>query len=202
MEIADSNFEIADLFAESSRLLPSHRRDVCACATLLWEEGLYDSLRMFGENYRLRLVSEVRNLFPLFRYLVLQTETHAFCLALACAALLGFFPASVAFLTLLKYVLHWDAAYNVLIETLKIYFPTNQAFVIRNMEAFAQGYWRTRIQLLSLLWVLLGSAGVFVPLETGLNRLWRGLGGRPCFVKTPFGVHPCAGRPPPSFFFF
>jgi len=128
---------------------------------------------MFENEYWRRLDQETRNLFPLFRYLVLQTETHAFCLALACAALLGFFPASVAFLTLLKYVLHWDAAYNVLIETLKIYFPTNQAFVIRNMEAFAQGYWRTRIQLLSLLWVLLGSAGVFVPLETGLNRLWR-----------------------------
>src|SRR6266852_2910267 len=109
---------------------------------------------MFESDSWRRTEKELRNLFPLFRYLILQTETHAFCLALACAALLGFFPASVAFLTLLKYVLHWDAAYNVLIETLKIYFPTNQAFVIRNMEAFAQGYWRTRIQLLSLLWVL------------------------------------------------
>ena len=121
---------------------------------------------MFENEYWQRLDQEIRNLFPLFRYLVLQTETHAFCLAMACAALLGFFPASVAFLTLLKNVLRWDAAYNVLLDTLRIYFPTNQAFVTRNMVTYAQAFGRTRIQLLSLVWVLLGSAGVFVPLET------------------------------------
>ena len=70
-----------------------------------------------GESAR-RFINEIKNLFPLFRYLVLQTETHAFCLALACAALLGLFPASVAFLTFFWYVLHWDAAYNVLLDTL------------------------------------------------------------------------------------
>ena len=187
MEIADSNFEIADLFAESSRLFPSHRRDVCACATLLWEQGLYDSLRMFGENYRLRLVSEIRNLFPLFRYLVLQTETHAFCLALASAALLGFFPASVALLTLLKHVLRWDAAYNVLLDTLRIYFPTNQAFIIRNIEVFVSTFGRTRMQLVSLVWVLMGSAGVFIPLETGFNRLWRVREDRPYWLNQIVG---------------
>jgi YihY family inner membrane protein len=128
---------------------------------------------MFENDAWRRLAREIKNLFPLFRYLVLQTETHAFCLALACAALLGFFPASVALLTLLKYVLHWDAAYNVLLDTLRIYFPTNQPFVIRNMVVFAQSFGRTRTQLLSLVWVLLGSAGVFIPLETGFNRLWQ-----------------------------
>src|SRR2546422_2206427 len=144
MEIADSNFEIAHLFAESSRLFPSHRRDVCACATLLWEQGLYDSLRMFGENYRLRLVSEVRNLFPLFRYLVLQTETHAFCLALAAAALLGFFPACLVILAVLRYVLRWTAAYEVFIETLRIYFPVNQGFVISNLRTWVQNFGRAQ----------------------------------------------------------
>src|SRR3989475_9668480 len=108
-------------------------------------------MRIVDRDLWPRLVLEIKNLFPLFRYLVLQTETHAFCLALACAALLGFFPASVAFLTLLKYVLHWDAAYNVLLDTLRIYFPTNQGFIIRNMEAFVKGYCRTVIQILALL---------------------------------------------------
>jgi hypothetical protein len=86
---------------------------------------------MFASDLWRLIVKETRNLFPLFRYLILQTETHAFCLALACAALLGFFPASVVMLTLLRYVLHWDAAYDVLLDTLRIYFPTSQAFVIR-----------------------------------------------------------------------
>src|SRR5437899_669506 len=117
-----------------------------------------------NESWR-GLTQEIKNLFPLLRYLVLQTETHAFCLALACAALLGFFPASVVLLTFLKYILHWDAAYNVLLDTLRIYFPTNQEFVTRNMRVFAQTFGHTRTQLLSLIWVLLGSAGVFIPLE-------------------------------------
>src|ERR1043166_3238347 len=124
-----------------------------------------------GESAR-RFLKEIKNLFPLFRYLVLQTETHAFCLALACAALLGLFPASVVLLTFPKYVLHWDAAYNVLLDTLRIYFPTNQTFVIRNMVFVSQSF-RSRTQLLSLVWVLLGSAGGFLPLETGFNRLWQ-----------------------------
>jgi len=38
------------------------------------------------------IATHARSLFPLFRYLILQTETHAFCLALACAALIGFYP--------------------------------------------------------------------------------------------------------------
>jgi YihY family inner membrane protein len=141
---------------------------------------------MFESESPQRIVKEVRNLFPLFRYLLLQTETHAFCLALACAALLGFFPASVVMLTLLRYVLHWDAAYNVLLDTLRIYFPTSQAFVIRNMVFVAQTFGR-RTQLLSLVWVLMGSAGVFIPLETGFNRLWQVAEDRPYWMNQLVG---------------
>jgi uncharacterized BrkB/YihY/UPF0761 family membrane protein len=141
---------------------------------------------MFQSDSWGRIGQELRNLFPLFRYLVLQTETHAFCLALACAALLGFFPASVVLLSLLRYVLHWDAAYNVLLDTLKIYFPTNQAFVIRNMVFVSQSF-RSRTQLLSLVWVLLGSAGVFIPLETGFNRLWQVGEDRPYWMNQFIG---------------
>jgi YihY family inner membrane protein len=139
------------------------------------------------ENYWPRLAGAIRNLFPLFRYLILQTETHAFCLAMACAAILGFFPASVALLTLLKYVLRWDAAYNVLLDTLRIYFPTNQAFIVRNLEIFASTFGRTRTQLVSLVWVLMGSAGVFIPLETGFNRLWRVREDRPYWLNQIVG---------------
>src|SRR5947199_8180426 len=105
---------------------------------------------MFESESWGRIGKELRNLFPLFRYLVLQTETHAFCLALASAALLGFFPASVALLTLLKHVLRWDAAYNVLLDTLRIYFPTNQPFIFRNIWVFVSTFGGTRVQLASL----------------------------------------------------
>src|SRR5258707_15121386 len=78
--------------------------------------------------------TQARTLFPLFRYLVLQTETHAFCLALACAALLGFFPTCLVMLAVLKNILHWNTAYGVVLSTVQMYFPTNQDFVVHNLE--------------------------------------------------------------------
>src|SRR5215468_5535320 len=82
-----------------------------------------------------RLARETQNLFPLFRYLILQTETHGFCLALAGAALLGFFPSCLVMLAIFKNILRWEGAYDVLLSTLQAYFPVDQDFVIRNLKA-------------------------------------------------------------------
>jgi uncharacterized BrkB/YihY/UPF0761 family membrane protein len=67
-----------------------------------------------------------------------------------------------------------------------MYFPVDQDFVVRNLKA--------RLSLLgqgneagSLLWVLLGSAGVFIPLETALNRLWRVQEDRPYWLNQIVG---------------
>src|SRR5262245_2314228 len=133
-----------------------------------------------------RLVQEIRNLIPLFRYLVLQTETHAFCLALAGAALLGFFPSCLALLAVFKNILRWEGAYDVLLTTIYTYFPVNQEFVRRNLVAQLQ-LLKNGAQLTSLLWVLLGAAGVFIPLETALNRLWKVQGDRPYWLNQIVG---------------
>src|SRR5215471_14502327 len=79
-----------------------------------------------------RLLREVKNLIPLFRYLILQTETHAFCLALAGAALLGFFPSCLVALAVFKKILHWEHAYNVLLTTVQSYFPFEPKGTITN----------------------------------------------------------------------
>jgi uncharacterized BrkB/YihY/UPF0761 family membrane protein len=141
---------------------------------------------MLDQDFVKRLAGVLRNLFPLFRYLILQTETHAFCLALAGAALLGFFPACLVMLAVFKNILRWEGAYDVLLATVKTYFPVSQEFVVRNLEA--------RLELLgqggkigSLLWVLLGAAGVFIPLESGLNRLWRVHEDRPYWLNQIVG---------------
>ena len=133
-----------------------------------------------------RLLREIKNLLPLFRYLILQTETHAFCLALAGAALLAFFPACLVMLAIFKNILKWEGAYDVLLNTLQTYFPVEQDYVVRNLKA--------RLTLLghgselgSLLWVLLGAAGVFIPLETGLNRLWQAREDRPYWLNQIVG---------------
>src|SRR5256714_15454666 len=90
---------------------------------------------MIDRELLARLGRELKNLFPLFRYLILQTETHAFCLALAGAALIGFFPACLVMLAIFKNILKWDFAYNVFLETVRSYFPVSQGFIYRNLNA-------------------------------------------------------------------
>lgn len=141
---------------------------------------------MIDQDFWRRLTRELRNLFPLFRYLILQTETHAFCLALAGAALLGFFPACLVMLAIFKNILRWEGAYDVLLSTVRTYFPVNQDFIVRNLRAQATLLGRGG-QLGSLLWILLGAAGVFIPLESGLNRLWRVHEDRPYWLNQIVG---------------
>src|SRR5215467_9294603 len=79
--------------------------------------------QMIHDDFWSRLAREIKNLLPLFRYLILQTETHAFCLALAGAALVGFFPACLVMLAVFKNLLRWEGAYDVLLNTVGTYFP-------------------------------------------------------------------------------
>ena len=139
---------------------------------------------MIDRDFYRRLARETQNLFPLFRYLVLQTETHAFCLALAAAALLGFFPACLAMLSVFKNMLRWDGAYDVLLSTVQSYFPVHQDFVVSNLKALSSLRHR---QFGSLLWILLGAAGIFIPMETALNRLWQIHEDRPYWLNQIVG---------------
>ena len=141
---------------------------------------------MLNQDFWPRLGKEIKNLFPLFRYLVLQTETHAFCLALAGAALLGFFPACLVMLAIFKNVLQWDGAYKILLTTVDSYFPTSQATVVAGLDKSVRMLGHS-VQWGSLLWVLLGAAGVFVPLEMALNRLWKVQEDRPYWLNQVVG---------------
>src|SRR5438876_12374340 len=113
---------------------------------------------MAENDFGRRLAREFKNLFPLFRYLILQTETHAFCLAVAAAALLGFFPSCLVMLAVLKNILKWNAGYVAMLDTVRVYLPTwdttDQDFVIRNLRARLEGFGQGT-GLTSLLWVLL-----------------------------------------------
>jgi membrane protein/epoxyqueuosine reductase len=143
---------------------------------------------MFENGLGRRLIREVKNLVPLFRYLILQTETHSFCLALAGAALLGFFPTCLVMLAVFKNVLRWQGAYDVLLNTVTTYFPVEQDFVVRNLKAQLTLHpLGNGANLAPLLWVLLGAAGVFIPLETALNRLWRVTDDRPYWLNQAVG---------------
>jgi uncharacterized BrkB/YihY/UPF0761 family membrane protein len=147
------------------------------------DHDFWRRLRDLGQ----RLLQEIKNLIPLFRYLVLQTETHAFCLALASAATLAFFPSCLVILAVFRNVLKWQFAYDGLLQTIQSYVPVGgtdyfTAPLNRRITAMGPG-----VGLSSLLWVLLGAAGVFVPLETALNRLWKVREDRPYWLNQIVG---------------
>ncbi|PYS31997.1 MAG: hypothetical protein DMG14_35720 [Acidobacteria bacterium] len=89
-------------------------------------------------------------------------------------------------LAVFKNLLRWEGAYDVLLNTVGTYFPVDQEFVVSNLKA-RLAVLGGRSELGSLLWVLLGAAGVFIPLETGLNRLWKVPADRPYWLNQIVG---------------
>ena len=103
------------------------------------------------------------------RYL-LRTEVHTFAFSVAANAILSFFPFVVLLMTLIRRVFRSKAMYDVVTELLRDYLPAGQDFVIRNLNALVTA--RHRVQVASLVILLITSSGVFLPLEVALNRIW------------------------------
>ncbi len=103
------------------------------------------------------------------RYM-LQTEVHTYAFSVAANALLSLFPFMVLLLTLTRRVFHSIDMYNVMIELVRQFLPSNQDFVIRNLQFLASV--KGRGQVLSIVMLLITSTGIFMPLEVALNRIW------------------------------
>ena len=110
-----------------------------------------------------------QQLLPTLRYLM-RTDVHTFAFSVAANAILSFFPFVVLLMTLFRRVFHSRLMYNVVLQLLRDYLPAGQDFVIRNLNALVSA--RHRVQLFSLVMLLITSTGVFVPLEVALNRVW------------------------------
>ena len=74
-------------------------------------------------------------------------------------------------MTLIRRVFHSRVMYDVVLQLLRDYLPAGQDFVIRNLNAMVNS--RQRVQVASLIILLVTSSGVFLPLEVALNRIWR-----------------------------
>jgi membrane protein len=101
----------------------------------------------------------------------MRTEVHTFAFSVAANAILSFFPFVVLLMTLIRRVFHSRVMYDVVVELLRDYLPAGQEFVIRNLNAMVET--RQRVQVVSLIILLVTSSGVFLPLEVALNRIWR-----------------------------
>ncbi len=102
---------------------------------------------------------------------LMRTEVHTFAFSVAANAILSFFPFVVLMMTLIRRVFHSRVMYDVVLQLLRDYLPAGQDFVIRNLNAMVNS--RQRVQLFSLIILLITSSGVFLPLEVALNRIWR-----------------------------
>jgi len=115
-------------------------------------------------SHRLR-----RHGWSALRYLM-QTEVHTYAFSVAAYSILSLFPFIVLLLTVTRRLLHSPAMYDVVIQLLRDYLPSNKDFVIRNLQFLASV--KGRGQVLSLIMLLISSTGIFVPLEVALNRIW------------------------------
>ena len=101
---------------------------------------------------------------------LMRTEVHTYAFSVAANAILSFFPFIVLLLTLVHRVLHSPAMYNVVLELLRDYLPSNKDFVIRNVQFLASV--KGRGQVFSFVMLLITSTGIFLPLEVALNSIW------------------------------
>src|ERR1035441_1289677 len=139
-----------------------------AAKCLQQEDDRRDLFQHLPETYslshRLR-----RHGWSTLRYLT-QTEVHTYAFSVAANAVLSFFPFIVLLLTLIRRVIHSQAMYNVVLELLREYLPSNKDFVIRNLQFLVSV--RGRGQALSFVVLLITSTGIFLPLEVALNSIW------------------------------
>jgi len=110
-----------------------------------------------------------QHLAPSLRYLF-TTEAHVYAYSIAANALLTFFPFALILLTICRRWLHWEGAYQVILQLLRANLPTGADFVIRNLTVLVEG--RQRIQVISVVAMFFTSSGIFLPLEVALNKIY------------------------------
>jgi YihY family inner membrane protein len=100
---------------------------------------------------------------------LMRTEVHTYAFSVAANAILSFFPFVLVLLTLTRTFFHSRGMYEALLALISDHLPSNQDFVIRNLQALAP---RQGVKVFSIVMLFITSTGVFVPLEVALNRIW------------------------------
>ena len=89
---------------------------------------------------------------------------------MAANVLLTFFPFLTAMILLCRWVLHWNAAVQVIFSVVNEFFPTDFGVPFRTY--LMQATSAHRFSWLSVFLLLLTANGIFVPLEVAFNRIW------------------------------
>ncbi len=150
---------------------PLSKRATRSCAPKgfrMWNESVPANLEKLRTGVRTR--TQLADVFlSSIRYLF-QTEVHAYAFSIAANAYLSFFPFNLILLVVCQRWLHWESAYLMVLQLLRVHLPSGSESLIRNLVAVVQG--RPRLQLVSVFMLLFTSSGVFLPLEIALNKVW------------------------------
>ena len=114
----------------------------------------------------------MKQMLALGRYL-LQTEVHTYAFSVAANSILSLFPFIVLLLTVVRVVFHSTQMESVVGDMLRNFLPasaTTQDWLVQHMEYLVHPH--KKIQIFSLVALLITSTGVFLPLEVALNRIW------------------------------
>jgi membrane protein len=99
-----------------------------------------------------------------------QSEVHTYAFSVAANCILSLFPFIVMTWTIERRIFHSPAMEGVLGDMLRYFLPAHQDFVVKNMGLLAHA--RGKVQIISIVTLLISSTGVFLPLEVALNRVW------------------------------
>ena len=113
-----------------------------------------------------------KSIWPSLRFL-LQAEVHVYSFAVAANVLLTFFPFLVLMIMICRSVLHWQAAVNVILQSINYYFPGGFFSNIRGDLLHAALPAERRFGWVSIVLLFFTANGIFLPLEVALNRIWR-----------------------------
>ncbi len=108
-------------------------------------------------------------ILSLARYLA-QTEVHTYAFSVAANAILSLCPFIVMMFMVARLIFHSREMELVVAEMVRYFLPAGQNFVVKNLALVAHA--RHGVQAASLVMLMISSTGVFLPLETALNRVW------------------------------
>jgi len=134
----------------------------------VWHEKLASELEKIRRSGLVRgRAADV--VLPSLRY-IFATEVHAYAFSIAANAYLSFFPFTLILLAVCRRWLHWERAYQMVLQLLRVHLPSGADSVVRSLILLVQG--RPRLQLMSVFMLFFTTSGVFLPLEIALNKVW------------------------------
>lgn len=100
---------------------------------------------------------------------LLDSEVHTYAFSVAANAILSFIPFIVLLYTIALSFFHSATMAAVVSDMVRYFLPSNQDWIASHLALAAP---RHKVQIFSLIVILISCTGIFLPLEVALNQAW------------------------------